>query len=499
MKHLFLFTLISLFTFTSISQAQTWKELKNKAKNKASKVVKEKAESDDKSSGTSTSTSSSTKSPVSTLDEEYNNFVAEKYALIQSYEANLNTSNLERGNINPEKHLASAKKLDYPATLKKLQEKQKKGLTKNEAYHYDIVLGYGKKYQTVFDNVIKGTINRYIEDGYLKKKNSPKEAVEQIKRAQNIAQAALYINPKNETAKRLKADADNALQDIGGDYDKLFTSDFHKENAGKILFSKQPIIPGEEDPNQFTTDFTVRDNIYAMAYKDQKITGGGSKYLLQIDGGNYEHIMFKHNEEDEGKTVYPIEIIPKVDKAIHGIDAKQFARVFSRLSPRNHSIKIEFEGTVGTFNINLAGMDAEKLKANAETATKNAQDNYAKNRRLPKEYKQQSQKFSDQELSHANMKSILKKKWLNCDHIMKLIVLGDGTADDWLIYKNEVDIPTYKLTYPGIIALYKGKDGWCYTVKKIGFKRDYLGGGKYSKVKLSHGGVHTKIDCKNCQ
>jgi len=500
MKKISIFLVTCMLLSGNIMNAQSWKELKNKAKKAATSAPKNNEKTDDSGSSNSSSTSG-TRSPavINTVDEEYSAFVSEKYSLLQDYDYNLSIHTLEQGSVAPEKHYEGTKKLDYPATLKKLQEKGKKGLKDNQDYHYKILLEYGEKYQKVFDEVIVNSINAFIEEAYRAKANSPKIAVEQAGYAKKIAEAALFMNPANDKAKMLKGDAEAAVADLESELNKMFTSDFHKENAGKILFSKKPIIVGQEDPDQFTSDFTVNDNIYAIAYKEEEISGGGSQYTLHIDGMNWEHVFFTHNEEDKGKTTYPIEIIPAVDKAIHGVDAEQFARVLGKLSPRRHTIEVEFEGAKGTFSINLAGMDVGKLKANAAEATSNAQDNYARNRSLPREFSETTQKFNDPQLSQANMKKLLQKKWADSQEVLKVVVLGDGTEDDWIIIKNEVDIPTHKATDPSIAAIYKGKDGWCYFVKGIVFKRDYTGAGNYSEAKLMVDGYHHKIDCSKCQ
>ncbi|NJO89947.1 MAG: hypothetical protein HC831_14095 [Chloroflexia bacterium] len=107
---------------------------------------------------------------------------------------------------------------------------------------------------------------------------------------------------------------------------------------GKFLFSDRPIVVGEEDPAQFKTEFAPTDKIYSIAYlkgsikdltKDDKI----GNYKLTIDGGNSQYISFGHNPEDMGLGYYLIEIVPHTDKAIHGLDCKEFAKSWAVYHP----------------------------------------------------------------------------------------------------------------------------------------------------------------------
>lgn len=519
MKKLSIFAILLSLTiaFSMNANAQSWKDIKKKAKNKTKNKInkignkKETNTSNSNNSNTENNTTKKTSVTNITKDQEYIDFVDKHYKLIYYKHSDELAVNNISGNgygiINGLKHKKAAQELNYPEVLKHLQEKGNKGGVSEKKYN--ALLNYGEEYKKAFnaDKGIKFQINNRIDQAYAARANNVRTAINHIEDALAYAEGYQYIVPDFENAATFKKEVETAFNDIAGKYfEKVYTSDFHKEHAGTILFSDRPIIVGEEDPEQFKTEFTINDNIYAMVYLASTVEdqcGKSGQYYVTWDGGggaNYSNITFKHNQEDLDKSYYPIEIIPHPDKAIHGIDAKQFALILSRFSPRNHELTVEFTGNRevrGTIKINLAGMDADKLKANAEKAVSNAQDNYAKNRQLPPYFKRPTQKFSDSELSQANMKALLKRAWDNCAEVKKVVVLGNGTADDWIIRKNDLDIPTHKSTNPEIIAIYKGKDGWCYFVENISFKREYAGGGKYTKVKYYGSGYHAKIDCAN--
>ncbi|NJO89948.1 MAG: hypothetical protein HC831_14100 [Chloroflexia bacterium] len=97
----------------------------------------------------------------------------------------------------------------------------------------------------------------------------------------------------------------------------------------------------------------------------------------------------------------------------------------------------------------MTGVDGAKLKADAETASNNASDNYARNTKLPKAFSDPTSKFADPGLSETNMKALLMKEWSNCASIIKLGVYGTA-SEDWLIYKITL---TYLLIKPPIVKL----------------------------------------------
>ncbi|MFP2997350.1 hypothetical protein ABN763_15640 [Spongiivirga sp. MCCC 1A20706] len=49
-------------------------------------------------------------------------------------------------------------------------------------------------------------------------------------------------------------------KEMNSTYSKNMTSTFHKENAGKLLFSEKPILIGKEDPSQFSNTITLNAN-----------------------------------------------------------------------------------------------------------------------------------------------------------------------------------------------------------------------------------------------
>lgn len=302
--------------------------------------------------------------------------------------------------------------------------------------------------------------------------------------------------------------------------EKAMTSSFHRQNAGKILFSKTPIVVGKENPSQFTTQFTAQDKIYAVAYLRStmknligKATEASGVYMYVVDNEPNSNesgiITFTHNDSDLNQSWYSIEIIPDPDKALHGIDALEWYNAFARISPAKHSLKIVFTTEVGSgeydegfaageIQIDLSGMNMQAMRKNAESASDKARDNWARNNTsLPDWFGKASYKFKDSELSAANMQTLFQKRWAaEGRQVLKLVAFADPYSnEEWTLNKNGLGIPTEKITGSKIGVLYKAKDGWCYFVENVHFRREYAGGGQFGSVQYYTEGAATKIDC----
>jgi hypothetical protein len=503
-----------------ISNAQTLKGLVNKAKDKVKNAGNKEVpvnNSSNISSGNSSGNNSQNISSSSTSTENIvaggiEEFLQEKYILINSNDDDMDIYSLDRGTISPETHLGGAKKLDYAATVAKLKSEGKLLVTDRK---YTEVMNYGKKYEEVFQGTLKGIVNNKIEEAYQKKKYNEKEAIEMAKDAFNLAEAASLILYENQEAQQLKADAEKTLNDLGGNYFKnLYTSDFHKKNAGKILFSKTPIVIGKEDPNQFVTTITGTDKLYAVAYLNAKIKdlGQSSTYDLEIDGNNAYLTPFSHNQADLELSYYLIEIIPDPKVALHSYDPLAFGPVLGDLSPRKHTMNLGFvfgygeKAAIGTLSLDWSNADGAAIKANNELAAKNAQDNWARNLTLPEHFSKPSKSFGDPELSVEKIKAAIMANSEYSQNIKQItkIVIGEKYNEsdgDWILFKNDVGIPTHKASNRGIFIIFTGKDGWCYYSKDISFKRSYEGAGTYSKAKLfdADSDQYTKIGCEKAK
>lgn len=444
------------------------------------------------------------------LSGSIEDFLQAKYQVIKASESNLNLYTLKQGDCDPLKHNEGAKKLDYANAVARLKTDGKMLMTDRR---YSEVMNYGKSYLAVYTEVIKPQVNKTIEDAYTAKAGNKNLAIGTARKAQLMAEAAALILFDNEDAKQLLADADKALNDIGGEYySKLYVSDFHKKNVGKILFSTRPIIPGKEDPSQFVTTVSGTDKVYAIAYFNGKIKDLGEviSYKINIDGNSNQTEQFNPNESDLEHSYYSVEVIPDPKVAVHQFDAVQFARVLSTLSPRRHVMDFELVfgfgqySVSGKLNLDWSNANGDAILANSETALKNAKDNKARNMKLPEYFFKPSKSFTDPDLTPQKIKAAILANGDYSDNIkqIKKIVIGDKRFEslgDWIIRKNDLGIPTHKECNREIYILFEGKDGWCYFSDRIEFRKDYSGAGSYGETRLVgfDSELYTKIACEN--
>jgi len=379
---------------------------------------------------------------------------------------------------------------------------------------YDVILNYPEVFKSKYDAEIAPEINNSIDKGLIQmqQKNSY-AAITELDKAQGIVDVCLMFAPELDAKVKPFSDeiATNLVPLKNSYHSKIFANDFHKNNACKIVFSKQPIVIGQENPANFTNSFTANDKIYAMVYLPATIkeVSEGSPAMYYIvwdgdpDGRSYTNIQFGHNEQDYDNAFNYIDVVPAPDKAFHANEATLFADMFGKLSPRKHTFHIEYITNykticAGDFEIDLTGWDVEKMNANAALACSKAQDNWARNVQLPKVFSEKSVKFTDPELSDANLKAVFMKATPNCTQIVKMVVASDASTGDWTIVKNDLDIPVVKRSNNYIGMVYKANDGWCYYMVPLYYKKDYAGAGTYEKVRLGDdGAVPVKMDCVN--
>jgi hypothetical protein len=466
---------------------------------------------------------SSTSSSLKGNTQDYNTFFVEKYNLLDEIIKSF------RGNTpNIQEVKDKSIKLDYPNTVSMLKSKGKKGIS--NVMMYEQFMSFGEKFALSPGDVNRGVrfdkdILKMADDIFSqasKKKNEKlvPEAVKLLKSGKLHTEMLLAIAPEHPQAKTLDSDFQRLLNETAKEYEaytnKLFTSEFHKQNVGKILFSKQPIVVGKETANQFVNSFDGKDKIYAIAYLEGSIEDMGNlkTYNYSDKNGNYSmHLDGQQNNigitflpEVKEKAYLLIEIVPDPNQAFSPTDAQEWYKKLSNLSPKKHTLKLWlWAGKTQIaesqeITLDWSNVDNNALKANAEAATKKAEDNYAKVRSLPKRFSEPVEKYKDPQLSHANLTKLFMAQEKNCAQVLKVHTViwekYNGGAD-WEVKTNDIDIPTIKAVNGAVGIIFKGKDGACYFVDRLYYFQKYLGGGKYAPVVL--GSDYTKPQKIACE
>ncbi len=349
---------------------------------------------------------------------------------------------------------------------------------------------------------LKGVIDYVIELAYQEQEKSKPDVIKMLGKADELMRTYKQALPANDPIRTemagLEKDLQNAIKDIAGEYlSNLYVNDFHKANVNKIFFSKQPIDPKNAKAGDFTTDFTINDEIYAIAYYDAILIdakvlskGQGDNVIfpsfinMVIDGNQTEHLRYYAGDYKEmGKQGYiTFALKPSPDKADNASIIEGFAEVISEKSPRTHTIPVAFKSAKGEFNINLSGMDKDKVLAEAEAAAKKADANadaaQAANRGLPKQFQNASlYNFKFQPVSVAQVKQLFAKVADNVGKIEAVVAQNDIAIKQtsWEVKVNALGVPI-KRVGPSYWMAYVGKDGKCYHKITTLFQK-YTGSG----------------------
>lgn len=397
---------------------------------------------------------------------------------------------------NPEKGKAlynALKATDYQATKAKMDEYMKKYPDFNrEGYEpYGEYMNYTQKWPKKLENKIDeyfiSEINNCIDKAYADKENNKKRAYEIAESGVYLCKAILLILPKHEKINSLLKDAESVFKKIESEYSSaVFTSDFHKENAGKIVFAKKPIEINQEGSCEVTSQFTGKDFIYGMVYfksSMRELDYGSLKFTVRIyaDNNEIKSRDFEVAQAKKENTYLDFEFVP--DPETHKtMGCIEYSTALAKLSPRRHDIKVVLtitgsgtEVASGEFELDGSGgmegiESVAKTLTNAEFSSRKMPEPAMKNAKLEKEMLEAMSSWTEKPL--------------------KAVIVDS----DWSIHRNQY---TGIIEYRSILAAIgmKKPDGNC-RVFWLSFKQDYNG---KSYGKTQHLGVGDSMDlpCEN--
>jgi hypothetical protein len=426
------------------------------------------------------------------------------------------------GGYGPERFLEKAKELDYP-NLKKLLNTP--GVC--EGGSKEQLKAFEAKFLEDFKTRGVEGFNYMIDEAYKYSKSKfatekPK-AIEWIDSAVMQMQAVKLILPNEESVNTMEIEVMNAEKGIKGDVakseSKIATGPMHIKYIDQIKFSSKPIVLGKENESDFKTSFSANEKIYGVAYFRAGINDlpGGARENQEIfaavsaDG----QFVFGRAARDQfdmkiSRRITKTDIEKNISAWTFELIADEFtstsdyswifAEMMQKLSPRKHKIQLQMGdwNKGGSFTIDLSGVDLDKFVADAKVTAVKAEENIAKNRTLPSDWRQYDKGvFADSSLGLVSMKSILKTN-LQALEVLKVVVLDYKNNPDWTIVKNEIDVPKFKASGTVGVA-YKAKDNKCYFLT-ANFFRSYSGGGTYGELQVNrpvNNSYIFRLDCAN--
>lgn len=127
----------------------------------------------------------------------------------------------------------------------------------------------------------------------------------------------------------------NQIEDQKYHRDKVadggISSEVHRQNVGKIVFAKEEIVKGSENPSAFANSFSTADNIYSRVYLEQSMANYSNEigafpytsdfdYLITVNGYTFPSILTQKvnlitfgQESFEQWTTFQIGLSPKTE------------------------------------------------------------------------------------------------------------------------------------------------------------------------------------------
>lgn len=389
------------------------------------------------------------------------------------------------------------------------------------ASYYNSMCEFEEAYKKEYTDTIAKKIDEMVAEAAGLGGNGIAQAVDLYKDAIKACDAVLLNMPNFQAAKDKKNEIQKLLEKAGGSVDSsAFASEMHKQNVGKILFSKAAVAVGKETESQFAKSFVAGDYIYGTAYLPFK----AKDKIGQIDDGTYigyetigleikyyidgnkdcyvpVEIAMLAQDYQANKSYVAFEIMPNPATAVGYNQTDWFKYVFSTLTPGKHKVTIELthaglgKFAEGTFEIDWTKADAAKLEKDMELASKNAVAYRANLRKMPVEFTAKHLSFTDASITDAKIKEMFLRKYPNAVKIIKLVNQGTSTGS-WIIEKDEYGLPTGKRATMETWLMYQDKDGW-YRFTKFWMYCEYAGFGTYNEPTFSYEMQHTKISPKN--
>lgn len=333
---------------------------------------------------------------------------------------------------------------------------------------------------------------------------NPQEKMQLLEWAKYECMAVLTISPENASFKQKLDEVNKLLGNADAEASKNYTSDFHKQNVGKIVWSNKPLVIGKEKDMSanIKTSFKTGEAIFGTIYlgnKASQLMNGNDRIrvIIRVDngtaiwGGDLSYIIIPLAAQD--KSYIQFALLP--DEAWFGSNyAPYIAREnwtysyfideLARAGDISHEITCEFDFPTN-IQSNIEGaltLDLNGGSAAIKSLSAKLHDQLMASRTLPKAGMNNAA-LEQQMLAAANGLG-----WK--DKFLKTII----TSSSWSIAKNDLT-GAILYRYVGAVCTLRGADDKCYY-QEFSFRQDYTGGGNYSStVKYNSYGSKREIGC----
>jgi hypothetical protein len=385
---------------------------------------------------------------------------------------------------------------DYQNRKKKIEEIVAKNPAYTESsneygsYYNYFMTAFPKKMQEFLDNSLIKDINNSIEEAYAMLaggKTKLTKATELAECAVLVTNGLNMVFPDNTTLQDLNKEAKSALDKMAGSLASIYTSPFHKQNAGKTIFSKSPIEIKKENPTAIINKFIAGDFIYGMFYLKgtfKELTQSEYKLttLIEVDGNEKANHEFSLSEQNGEMTYLNTEIVPDPATSLTRGCAK-FSMGLANLSPRKHKVKVILRHQTGESGILSEGEFELDCSQGQEKLQKIASDLAQK--QLDKV------RMPESAMKNPSLEKEIKAVLSDWEEKPLRVVI---TGSEWTINRNSVTgIIEFRSIWTAVAV--KSPDGKC-KIFYLSFRQDY-NGKSYGKTRRWGVGDSEEISCDN--
>lgn len=359
-----------------------------------------------------------------------------------------------------------------------------------------------------YDNYVKRAdrLKWNVTEVMTKSRNesNPQSKTAMLKQAKYECEAVLIMSPANAAFKQKLDEVNKLLGNADSEAAKYYTSDFHKQNVGKIVWSSKPLVIGKEKEmgsnikNEFKSGDAIFGTMYLGNNLKQLMNGNDMmRVVIRVDGGtaiwggDLSYFIVPLAVQD--KSYFQFALLPDEQwfNANYAPYVKEenwtysyFMDELARSGDISHSItcEVKFPTNIQDNIKSSLSLDLGSGSASIKALSTKLHDQLMASRTLPKAGMTNAS-LEQQMVSVAN-----NLGWN--DKFSKAII----TSSSWNIAKNEL---TGAILYRwvGAVCTIKGTDGKCYY-QEFSFKQEYTGAGNYSStVKFNSYGGKKEIGC----
>ncbi|HRG83590.1 MAG TPA: hypothetical protein PLO99_13825 [Chitinophagaceae bacterium] len=331
------------------------------------------------------------------------------------------------------------------------------------------------------------------------KTGTPDDKMENLKQARLLCEGVLMLVPDRKDFKQKLEDLAKLTGNVNSDMAKFFTSDFHKENVNKIVFSSKPLVVGKEKEmaSFIKTSFKPGEMVYGTVYLGRTVKEAqNGKPILRIN------FFVEHGREIRGEEYYIYVPDAEQSKSYFQFalvpDAQWVTDNYKNYIERNNwtlilvaeALADDHSDPVQKVNVELKfwASGAEQVKSDFQY---DISDGAIALKNLSKKLR----------ADHLAAVKLPKAGMSNPGLEQQMLAVANGlgwkdkysrtiiTSSEWHIKKNEL---TGAIIYRGLsaVCITKDDEGKCYY-QEFTFTQDYTGAGGYSS-KLKFGGYGGK-------